>query len=868
MRAANADVALFIGDAVYGDCNNADAGCAELKTAYETIDAIPEFAAFKKAYDIPEKHLMRGRDGVYASYTFGPAGKHLQIIMLDTRSFMTFNAKGAAGTVLGEEHWQWAWLEDELHEVGLNAGKLVLLSGDRHIGGFYTLDAYDGAVSAGWASWIDGYLTPPLTLQPGQNAPLFEVTVSGLNTAISGGAAEPGPHRVPAMPVAREDHFGTQLLESLAGSAFFPAGTFAADALLRETELTTVSAIFSGGEYTKLRQDSYWQVPGNWLGKAFISGPGDGQGVQHLGVVDGAQTVRVWQNNEVPAGGSTTPTAPLRYYDVALKHSSGKTTYEVIASGLGIKRIYVSDGVDTITLMNSSGAVVSALNGLEGPVDSAGFEDALYMGDHEDGTFGGLFVLDVETGGFYLLPVPLPRQAETATPIYSGSKDYVAIVLNVYPESDGQYIHLWVGKKIDGSDFLARNGMHPAHGRHYVISNDGGFSDWPEQTAQETYAATFLPRSSATAVWGTSSNKNEWSSVNKRGPTMWAQSLEGDRDVGVFSVDVSASVLASGDACPSLGGSPLPCSMPATMKRLGIQKLMDPDFEDPDSAYRSPRGYLLIAEGGSLGRLLRLDLDEFGMTRGNLTLARVSDASLVTDLNSVPPMTIPENGVGQGEFTGFLPHGFWRQLGPDSDAAAHLAREVGVLREQYLVNLQLHGNVEGIIGYFPAMYAWDAVASYNDVRFVYCAANDCAETRGPFVAGDVVLLSDFESLETWLGLPKGTYTNDVDVIVLEALGAGKFEKALPYAWAGVGFYNNVRIEYCAANDCSSMRGPYVSGDVVLSRPQRPREMARLAPGTNELVAVMEESLNFNNFQVELAIPLQFASIHFNPYFAY
>eukprot|EP00628_Pelagophyceae_sp_CCMP2097_P033718 CAMPEP_0184283330 /NCGR_PEP_ID=MMETSP0977-20130417/65623_1 /TAXON_ID=483370 /ORGANISM="non described non described, Strain CCMP2097" /LENGTH=1056 /DNA_ID=CAMNT_0026589341 /DNA_START=54 /DNA_END=3221 /DNA_ORIENTATION=- len=1033
MRAAGADLALLMGDVVYGDCKDAEGGCGELANAYALMDAIPAFSAFKAAqpmlatwddhdyglnnagaefpfkdvakqlfldfYDIPAEHEMRGRDGVYASYTFGPAGKRLQVIMLDARFFQTFNQEGAAGTMLGEE--QWAWLEAEFQEaadlrlvvtsvqyLGNNfegwytmdcdqkrlltilPDNVVLLSGDRHIGGFYQLDAYDGAEYAGWNSWFNGYLTPPLTLQPGQNAPLFEMTTSGLNTAITGGYAEPGPHRVPSMPMAREDHFGvldinwdahtvtativsaktgkpldgmvmtanipaqapparrslrfgytspepepaatcgyactpwtggaqTHLLESLSGAAFFPAGSFAPDPLLREVS-TTVAAIFSGGEYTKLRQDSYWQVPANWLGKAFVSGPGDGQGVQHLGTVDKAKIVRIWQNNEIPAGRSTTLTymvsavegkggpgddavfpaademfavhgAPLRYYDVALEHSGGKTTYEVVASGLGIKRIYVSDGIDTITLMTSSAAVVDALNGLQGPsrlcgggyhiahefateAAGAGFEDDLYMGGHEDGTFGALFVLDVATGGFYLLP--LPRHAETATPIYSGSAEYVALVLNVYPESDGQHIHVYVGKKIAGStDFLARNGLHPAHGRHYVISNDGGLSDWPALTAQETYAATFFPRSSTTATFfGTSSNKNEWSSVNKRGPHMWAQSLEGDRDIGIFSVDVAAGVLAAGANCASLGGSPLPCSMPATMKRLGIQELMDPDFEDPDSVYWSPRGYVLIAEDGSKGRFLRLDLDEAGLTTGNLTtLARISDPALVTDLNSVPPMTIPDYGVGQAEFTGILPHGFWHQLGPNSDAAAHLAREVEIVREQYVVNLQLHGHVEGIIGAMKlgqstqllrvdvdadaegtakAMYAWKGVGYYNNIRTGYCAANDCAGMRGAYVPGDVVLVSDFAILETWRGLAPGTYTNDLDAIVTESLGFSNFEEALPFAWKGVGYYNNIRTGYCAANDCAGMRGAYVPGDVVLLSDFAILETWRgLAPGT-------------------------------------
>ncbi|KAJ1444769.1 hypothetical protein M885DRAFT_580335 [Pelagophyceae sp. CCMP2097] len=328
---------------------------------------------------------------------------------------------------------------------------------------------------------------------------------------------------------------------------------------------------------------------------------------------------------------------------------------------------------------------------------------------------------------------------------------------------------------------------------------------------------------------------------------MWAQSLEGHNDIGVLSVDVAAGGLA----CFSKGGSPLPCSMPATMSRLGVSELMDPDFADPDSVYWSPRGHVLLVEDGGKGSML------------------------VTDLNSVPPMSIPDLGIGQAEFTGILPHGFWHQLGPDLDAAAHLAREVEANKEQYVVNLQLHGHVEGIIEYMAlgqstqllridvdadptdsakAMYVWLGVGFYNGRRASYCAANDCTGMRGPFVAGDVVLVSDFDILETWRGLAPGTYTDDLGAIVTDSLGFSNLEPALTFAWLGVGYYNGIRAGYCAKNDCTGMRGPFVAGEIVLVSDFAILETWRGLPKgtyTEDLGAIVTESVGFSNLEPAL-----------------
>lgn len=143
---------------------------------------------FDFVWAIPESDPRRARPGVYGSWMLGPEGAQMQIIMLDTRYFRSplkaTDEMGAPGkerylpdndsgkTMLGDE--QWAWLEGELkkpakHRLlvssiqvvaeghGWEAWRLLpaererlvrllretgatntlILSGDRHLGGFY-----------------------------------------------------------------------------------------------------------------------------------------------------------------------------------------------------------------------------------------------------------------------------------------------------------------------------------------------------------------------------------------------------------------------------------------------------------------------------------------------------------------------------------------------------------------------------------------------------------------------------------------------------------------------------------------------------------------------------------------------------------
>ncbi|XP_020572992.1 uncharacterized protein LOC110019599 isoform X1 [Phalaenopsis equestris] len=64
--------------------------------------------------DEPEDSPRRKQAGVYASYLFGPKGKRVKVILLDTRYHR--DPLFSDGTMLGES--QWKWLEKELYGPG------------------------------------------------------------------------------------------------------------------------------------------------------------------------------------------------------------------------------------------------------------------------------------------------------------------------------------------------------------------------------------------------------------------------------------------------------------------------------------------------------------------------------------------------------------------------------------------------------------------------------------------------------------------------------------------------------------------------------------------------------------------------------
>lgn len=124
IAAANPDLYISLGDAVYADYDGRtriEVSPRSLREKWQTLESKPEFAIFRRTvpivatwdnhdygtydggqsfalkeesksifldfWDEPPNSERRKRAGIYTSYLYGPAGRRVQIIVLDTRSF-------------------------------------------------------------------------------------------------------------------------------------------------------------------------------------------------------------------------------------------------------------------------------------------------------------------------------------------------------------------------------------------------------------------------------------------------------------------------------------------------------------------------------------------------------------------------------------------------------------------------------------------------------------------------------------------------------------------------------------------------------------------------------------------------------------
>lgn len=199
---------------IIGTWDDHDYGANDLGRTYPKRDSSQDL--FLDFLNVPDEDPRRKRNGVYSAHTYGPPGRQVKVILLDTRYHRAPITRDPisnqryypnhAGDILGEA--QWNWLERELraseaqiHLIGTSiqavsaqhpwekwanfpdarqrlfdvirrtdAPGVVLLSGDRHKA---ELSRHDEAI---------GY-------------PLYDFTASGLTHYVSP-ESEPNRHRV------------------------------------------------------------------------------------------------------------------------------------------------------------------------------------------------------------------------------------------------------------------------------------------------------------------------------------------------------------------------------------------------------------------------------------------------------------------------------------------------------------------------------------------------------------------------------------------------------------------------------------------------------------------------------------------------
>lgn len=172
------DLFLFLGDNIYADTEDMDT----MRVKYGRLATQPGFARLRSTipvlatwddhdyglndtgawypmkeesrqifldfFDVPANSPRRQRPGIYGSYMFGPKGRRVQVILLDTRYFRSrFGERklteeeeklgygpyvpndSAGATMLGEA--QWAWLERQFEvsaEVRIIASSIQVVS--------------------------------------------------------------------------------------------------------------------------------------------------------------------------------------------------------------------------------------------------------------------------------------------------------------------------------------------------------------------------------------------------------------------------------------------------------------------------------------------------------------------------------------------------------------------------------------------------------------------------------------------------------------------------------------------------------------------------------------------------------------------
>jgi alkaline phosphatase D len=161
----------------------------------------------------PKASPRRRQEGVYASYTYGPAGKQIKVILLDVRYHR--DPIGSNGTMLGAA--QWRWLENELR--GSTAQIHVIASGIQVIAEDHRFEKWSnfprererlfrmiGELRVPGVIFLSGdrHIAELSEIEDGPaNYPLYDLTSSGLTHTWSLGAQEErNRHRAGKMVIA------------------------------------------------------------------------------------------------------------------------------------------------------------------------------------------------------------------------------------------------------------------------------------------------------------------------------------------------------------------------------------------------------------------------------------------------------------------------------------------------------------------------------------------------------------------------------------------------------------------------------------------------------------------------------------------
>ena len=267
--AEDPDLFLFLGDNVYVDIPTPPASAGDIAAAYRKLAAKPGYQKLKGAcpilatwddhdyglndagqefrlkraaqqqlltfFEEPAKSPRWRRDGVYGAWRFGPAGRRVQVILLDTRYFRDEivsdhswrpgerigpyrpPAGKPGGTILGEQ--QWAWLGEQLQQpadVRLIGSSIQVVSGEH---GWECWAHFPGeqrrlvrmiqSTKANGVLFLSGdrhLIELSKFEQPIAPYPLWDFTSSGFNWGHADDPVEPNRYRVG--PVKRMPNYG------------------------------------------------------------------------------------------------------------------------------------------------------------------------------------------------------------------------------------------------------------------------------------------------------------------------------------------------------------------------------------------------------------------------------------------------------------------------------------------------------------------------------------------------------------------------------------------------------------------------------------------------------------------------------------